>query len=73
MGGRLATIEMDRKLVEAVLLFFCRGGAGPNLTQCGLGLPTFVSSFTLIHLTVWPQYTNVTDGKTDRQDNGPIA
>jgi len=26
----------------------------------------------LIHPTVWPQYTNVTDG-TDRQDNGPIA
>jgi len=33
-------------------------------------------SFTLIHPTVWPQYTNVTD-RTDRQDrqtdNGLIA
>jgi len=26
----------------------------------------------LIHPTVWPQYTNVTD-RQDRQDNGPIA
>ena len=34
---------------------------------------TFVPSFILIHLTVWPQYTNVT-GRTDREtDNGPIA
>jgi len=29
-------------------------------------------SFILIHRTVWPQYTNVTD-RQDRQDNGPIA
>jgi len=26
-------------------------------------------SFIVIHQTVWPQYTNV----TDRTDNGPIA
>jgi len=37
-----------------------------------------VPSFILIHLTVWPQCTNVTDmtdrtGQTDRTDNGPIA
>jgi len=25
-------------------------------------------SFILIHPTVWPQYTNVTDRETDRQD-----
>ena len=72
MGGRLATIEMDRKLVEAVLLFFFAGGSWSQSNTMWPG-PTFVSSFTLIHLTVWPQYTNVTDGKTDRQDNGPIA
>jgi len=27
----------------------------------------------LIHKTVRPQYTNVTDRHTDRTDNGPIA
>jgi len=27
----------------------------------------------LIHPAVWPQYTNVTDRQTDRQDNGPVA
>jgi len=31
--------------------------------------PTSVPRGILIHPTVWPQYTNV----TDRQDNGPIA
>jgi len=44
--------------------------------------PTCVSSFILIHPTVWPQYTSVTDrterqDRTDRQadryDDGPIA
>ena len=32
-------------------------------------------SFILIHPTVWPQYTNVTDRQTGQrgQDNGPIA
>jgi len=29
-------------------------------------------SFILIHPTVWPQYTNVTD-RTDRKDNGMVA
>jgi len=27
----------------------------------------------LIHPTVWPQRTNVSDGTEDRQDNSPIA
>ena len=38
--------------------------------------PTSMLSFILIHHTVWPQYTNVTDrqdGQTDRQDNPAIA
>jgi len=39
--------------------------------------PTCVPSFILIHPTVWPQYTNVTDRETDRTDrqtdNGLIA
>jgi len=38
--------------------------------------PTSVPSGTLIHPTVWSQYTNVTDRQTARTgqtDNGPIA
>jgi len=37
---------------------------------------TSVPSGILIHPTVWPQYTNVTDiqdRQTDMADNGPIA
>jgi len=34
--------------------------------------PTSVLSDILVHPTVWPQYTNVTDRQTG-QDNGPIA
>ena len=30
--------------------------------------PTCMPSFILIHINVWPQYTNVTD-RTDRQDS----
>jgi len=42
------------------------GELGPHLTQCGRGrgLPPCQLSI-LIHPTVWPQYTNVTD-RTDR-------
>jgi len=40
----------------------------PNTMWPGLR-PTSMSSFVLIHRTVWPQYTNV----TDKQDNGSIA
>ena len=41
---------------------------GLHLTQYGQdrGLPA-CQGFILIHPTVWPQYTNVTD-RTDRQD-----
>ena len=35
--------------------------SGPRLTSVPSGI--------LIHPTVWPQYTNITDS----QDNGPIA
>jgi len=31
------------------------------------------TSGILIHPTVWPQYTNVTDRQTGQTDNGPIA
>ena len=40
------------------------GELGPHLTQCGWGRgrpPYQVASWILIHPTIWPQYTNVTD------------
>ena len=73
MGDRLATIDMDRRVGGCCDPF--RGEEqGPDLTQCRL--PTSVPSGILIHPTVWPQYTNVTDRQdrqTDMTDNGPIA
>jgi len=54
------------------------GAASPSKAMWPGPMPTCISSFTLIHPTVWPQYTNVTDrtgqtGRTDRTDNGLIA
>jgi len=62
MGDRLATIDIGRKLG---LLFPFLEGAGslPNTMWPG-PRPTFVPSGILIHPTVWPQYTNVTDRQT---------
>jgi len=54
-------------------------GAASPLNTMWLGpRPTSVPSDLLIHQTVWPQYTNVTDRQTDRKDKlvgfyGPIA
>jgi len=49
------------------------GGAGFPSNTISPGLrPTSVPVGILIHPTVWPQYTNVTDRQTG-QDNGPIA
>jgi len=62
MGDRLATIDKGRKVGRGYYAPFRGGELGPHLTQCGI----------LIHPTVWPQYTNVTD-MTDIQDNGPVA
>ena len=42
------------------------GELGPHLTMWPGPRPNSVPSGILIHLTVWPQYTNVTD-RTDRQ------
>jgi len=72
MGDRLATIGMDRKLGRAMPLWGRGGGFSSNTMWPGPRL-TSMPSFVLIHPTVWPQYTNVTD-RTDRQtDNDPIA
>jgi len=74
MGDRLAIIDIQtEKLVSTVP--FCVGGAGsPSNTMSPHRMwpgprPTSVPSGILIHPTVWPQYTNV----TDRQNNGPVA
>jgi len=56
----VATIDMDRKL--GVLSPFWGGGAGsPSNTVWPGPRPTCMPSFILMHPTVWPQYTNVTD------------
>jgi len=65
MGDYLATIDMGRKVGGCCAPF--RGGAGsPSNTMWPGPRPTSVPSGILIHPTVWPQYTNVTD-RTDRQ------
>ena len=62
MGDRLATIDVGRKLVDVVPLW---GGAGSSSNTMWPGSrPTCIPSVIVIHPTVWPQYTNV----TDRQD-----
>jgi len=55
----LATTDMDQKLG---LCPFCGGRAGsPSKTLWPGPRPTSMPSFILIHPTVWPQYSNVTD------------
>ena len=64
---------MDQKVGAVVPLL---GELRPHLTQCGLGRGLhsyqvdvgFGQSGILIHPTIWPQYTNVTDRQTYRQD-----
>jgi len=63
---------MGRKV--GTVSFF--GGAGtPSNTVWPGPRPASIPSGILIHLTIWPQYTNVTVRQTRKtgQDNGPIA
>jgi len=71
MGDRLATTDIGWKVGGCCAPF--RGGScvPSNIMSPGLR-PTSIPSGILIHPTVWPQYTNVTD-RHDRQDNGPVA
>jgi len=77
MGDRLSTMDMGRKMGGCCAPF--RWGAGsPSNTMSPGTRPTSVPSGILIHQTVWPQCTNVTDRQTERQtvrqtDNGPIS
>jgi len=62
---------MGRKVGAAVPLFWGPGSSsniawpGPRLTSIPSGI--------LIHPTIWPQYTNVTDRQTGQTYNGPIG
>jgi len=68
-SSHLATTDIGRKLGAPSA--FGEGELGPHLMQCGWpgSRLNCVPSFILIHPTVWPQYTNVTDrtDTTDRQ------
>jgi len=73
MGDRFATIDVGRKVGAAQPHPFLGGAGFPSNTMSPGPRPTSIPSDILIHPTVWPQYTNVTD-KQDRQtDNGPIT
>jgi len=71
-------MDMDRKF-GGYALFLGRGAGFPSKAICPGPRPTCIPSFIVIHPTVWPQCTNVTDRtewtdiQTDRQDNGPTA
>jgi len=57
--SHLATNDMGQKL--GAMALWGRGAAFLFDTMCQGPRPTSVPSFILIHATVWPQYTNVTD------------
>jgi len=63
--SHLATIDMGRKLGGHSQFWGGEAGSSSNTMWPGTR-PTSVPSFMLIHQTVWPQYTNVTDRQTDR-------
>ena len=77
LSSHLTTTDMGRKL--GAVARWRAGAESPSNTMWPGPRPTCTPSFILIHPTVWPQYTNVTDrtDKTDRQtdrtDNGLIA
>jgi len=65
MGDRLATIDMAGKVGRGAAVPLSVGGAGsPSNTMKPWLWRTSVPSGILIHPTVWPQYTNVTDRQT---------
>jgi len=72
-SSRLAIIDIGRKVGGvAAPLSMGRAGSPSNTISPG-PRPTSLPSGTLIHPTIWPQHTNVTDRHTDRTDNGPVA
>ena len=72
MGDRLATIDMGRKLGAVLLLGELHWY--PSNTMWPGPRPTSAPTGILIHLTVWLQYTNVTDRtEQDRQWSDSIG
>jgi len=69
MGNRLTTIDIARKVGEAAVPLSVGGELGTYLTLSPRPRSTSIPSVILnvIHPTVWPQYTNITD-MTDRAD-----
>jgi len=65
LASRLAATEMGRKLGGLRPLFWGTAGS-PSNTKLPGPRPTSIPSGILICPTVWPQYTNVTDGQTNR-------
>jgi len=72
MGHRLATIHTGRKVGGYCAPFRGREAGSPSNTMSSGPRPISVPSGILIHLTVCPQYNNVTD-RQDRQDNGLVV
>jgi len=65
----MATTDMGWKIGGELWPFEGRETGSPCNTMWPGLRPTSVPSFTLIHPTIWPQYTNVTDrGQTDTTD-----
>jgi len=64
----LVTIEMGQKLGRELCPHFGEGGAGsPSNIMWPGPRPACMPSFILIRPTVWPQCTNVTADRQDRQ------
>jgi len=78
MGRLIDTLNRSPKICHRVGVRVSGEVGFPSNTMWPMLRPTTMPNFILIHPTVWPQYTNVTD-RTDRQDrqsqtdNGPIA
>jgi len=72
ISDRLATIDKGRKVGAAVPFSVGELGSPSNTMWTG-PRPTSVLSDIVIHPTVWPQYTNVTDRQTDRQRSDSIG
>jgi len=67
LSSRLATTTWGQKWEGAAV-----GGAGsPSNTVSPGPRPTSVPSGMLIHPTIWPQYTNVTDRQTGQTGQRP--
>ena len=68
-SSHLGTTDIGLKVGAAVSLLW--GNWVPSNTMRPGARPTSIPSGTLIHPTIWPQYTNITD-RQDRQQSESI-